>query len=291
MSRLVLVVVCIALFSAGAFGEEPVVLKKPEPWKVGDRVRYTETEKSKQATEFTVAGKKTAQNEDESKQIVYVQEVLTAPDKDGGKPLKLKRIYEKYEVSTAGKNEIGPPLNVPIVIEKKDKKYTFDAGEKKIDAEFVAKLDKEFNTPTEGGKEPTEFYPDKPVRPGDSWKLPPKELGLLGAGGDDGMKFDATKLVATGKLVKVFKRGDRPFALVEYTIAAPIKSLGKEDTLKLQEGQFSARFTIELALDGKAAGGTVTTTNTMSAKLAGAATAVSIALESTNTLTEEILVK
>jgi hypothetical protein len=288
MSRFGFAAAYVVVCACAAIGEEPVTLKRAESWKAGDKVRYTETEKSKHASDFTVLGKTTKQTGEGSRLIVYVEEIQKV-GKDGARPLKVTRTYEKFECGEDGKEEVGPPLNAPIVIEKKGDKYTFDAGGKKIDEEFAKKLDNEFNTPDDG-KAVDGFVPDKPVRPGDTWKLPEKGLfGPFGAGGE-GMKLDLKKLTATGKFVKVVTRAGRRFAEVEYVLAAPILQLGPGNDLAVQEGSFAANFTVEMSLDGRGGGGT-TTTNKMNVKLTGKGSTVTISHESKNTTTEELLNK
>lgn len=292
MSRLTLAAVAAALLAAAvSAADEPVLLKQSEPRKAGDKVRCTETETSMMAADFVVFGMKSDQKGTGSKKIVYVEEVVTAAGKADDRPLKLVRTYEKYEVADDGKEETGPPLKTPITIEKTGAAYAFDAGAKKLDREFLEKLDKEFNPKDKGdGNDVTGALPDKPVKPGHTWELPREHLPFFAAGGDTDMKLDEKKLVAKAKFVKVVTRGGRPFAEIEYTIAAPILSLGKDDDFRVTEGSFSAKLGIELALDGRPGGGT-TTKNAVAVKMAGKGSTFSMKHESTNATTEELLNK
>jgi hypothetical protein len=289
MRRLILPTLWAWVFAGAAGAQEAVILKLADPPRAGDRVRVTETETSKTATDFTILGKKQSTTEESNRTVVYVQEVLTAAGKDDRKPLKLKRTYEKYEAAEDGKDEAGPPLNVAILIEKKGDKYAFDAGEKKLDADFAAKLDKEFNK-KDDAKEIPNLLPAKPVKPGDTWKVRPK--WLFGSLSDESsITLDADKGSAGGKLLKVYRKGDRRFAVFELTFAAPITSVGKDSGFEVKEGRVSARLAFDVGLDPRDPFGTTTQTVDLSLRLTGLLAEGTISCHSHTTTTEELLNK
>lgn len=291
MLRITLATACAALLAAGGLAQDAVTIQWPVKAKLGDRVRVTESEKSKTSSEVVVAGEKMSMSSEDRRDAVYVQELLAGTS--GEKGHKFTRTYEKYEGVSDGKPEAGPPLDTVITIEKKGDKYTFDAGAKKLDAEFVKLLDKEFNKPAdekEKGVEGPDFLPTKPVKPGDTWKVPFKKfLGKLSD--DDAMVFDKDKATGTGKLVRVYTKGGHKFGVVELTMAAPITSLGKDQPFKVSGGRMECKLTLDVCLDRKVPNCTATTLNKVSVQFADAMVKGGFSFEASSTTTEELLNK
>lgn len=231
----------VALFAASVCAEDAIEIKPPV-LKAGDRYKVTKTEKTTTTEELEAGGKKTGKDKEETRLIVYTEEVVTPGAAGGDKPAKAVRVYEKFEAK-GGKDVAAPPLNTPITISKAGGKYTF-ACDKPL-GDFSKKLEDEFNKPDE----PTtkDFLPGKPVKPGDSWKIDTaKAVKSLSR---DQMTVDAAKATMTGKLVKVYQKGGKQFGVLELVLEFPLKDLGK-DAPPLKSGALKMALTADVCIDG-----------------------------------------
>lgn len=234
-------VVCVALFAASVGAEDAVEIKLPNP-KAGDRYKVTKTEKTKTVEELEAGGKKSSKEKEETRLVVYTEEVLTPGAAGGEKPVTAVRVYEKYEVK-GGKDVPVPPLNSPITISKKDGKYTF-ASEKPL-GDFGKKLEDEFNKTDE----PTtkDFLPGKPVRPGDSWKIDPAKF--VKSLGKEKLNIDGAKTTMSGKLLKTYQKDRKQFGVLELRATFPVKDLGP-DAPPLKRGALTMSVTADVCIDG-----------------------------------------
>lgn len=288
MRRFALATALTSLLAATGATQEAVTVRPPTDAKAGQKLRVSEAETSKTAMDFVAAGEKMVNSEENTRSVVYVQEVVTAAGKGGGQPLKLKRTYEKYEATDDGKPAPGPPLDTPIVIEKGKEKYTFDAGGKKIAVAFLKKLDDEFNAPGKDGDPVPDFLPPKPVKAGDTWKLPAKRMFSTLEGGDDGPKLDLDKVTSGGKVLKVYRKGGERFVVLEMSFAAPMLSLGK-DGPKISDASMSAKLTTDFCADRAVPTSTTTSSTKMTATFDDPLIKGTFRFEQTTTTTEELV--
>lgn len=237
--------VLVGLWAVSAAGQEAVTIKVTKAG-AGDQVRVTKLDKMTSKLTFAAGGKSESKDEVESKFIVYVDEVITA-SADGGKPVKVRRTYEKYEAAKGGKDLGGPPLNTPILIEKKGGKYSAEG--KGLDAGFAAKIAAEFDS-NAGGAGVEKLLPGKPVKVGETWKVDVAKLP--GIAGDTGkMVVDGEASSLSGKLVKTYKKDGKLFGVLEYTGDIVIKSLGEKSPLKLKNGStMGLKFNVDACIDG-----------------------------------------
>lgn len=274
-----------ALIAGTALGQDAVTIRPPK-LNAGDRVRTTKTEKTTSNVAFSVKGQAQKKDETTTRTVVYVDEVVTANDK-GGKPLKLKRTYEKYDVSkgVGGKDEPAPPLNTPITIEKKGDKYEF-SSDKPLDKGFAAKLSAEFDK----ASNPEAVLPDKPVKPGDTWKIEGKKLdGLFG--GDSPGVLDADKSSVTGKLVKTYQKEGKQFGVIEYTGTIAIKGLGEKVPLTVKAGSgMDVKMTMDGCIDGSTPAGDMK--GSMKIKMDAEGMGITMTVSADGTITEtQVLLK
>jgi len=277
-------VVAFGVVAASALGQDAVTIQAPK-LKAGDRVRTTKTEKTNTAVSFTAGGQAVKKDDAVTKTIVYVDEVVTAGDK-GGRPVKLKRTYEKFEVSKGmgGKDEPSPPLNTPITIEKKGEKYEFSA-DRPLGKEFSAKLSGEFDKAPKAEA----FLPDKPVKPGDTWKLDGKKLEGL-TGGDAGGVIDPDKSEMTGKLVKAYQKDGKQYGVLEFSGNVAIKSLGEKVPVTVKVGSgLNIKMTMDGCIDGSSPAGETKGTLKMKLDAEGGGTVVTVTADGTTTETMELL--
>ena len=91
-------------FAAAAPVDDAVAFKLAQP-KPGERVRVSQSDKTKRTRTTETNGKKAVSTEQAATAWVYVGEILKPEGKDD-EP-RLKRTYEKYEAATNGKPEPG----------------------------------------------------------------------------------------------------------------------------------------------------------------------------------------
>lgn len=286
MKRFALVVT-FGLLAASALGQDAVTIQAPK-LKTGDRVRTAKTEKTNSTVSFAAGGQSVKKDDTTTKTIVYVDEVVTAGDK-GGRPVKLKRTYEKFEVSKGmgGKDEPAPPLNTPITIEKKGEKYEFTA-EKPLDKAFSAKLSAEFDKAPKAEV----FLPDKPVKPGDTWKLDGKKLGALVGGGEGLGVIDPDKSEMTGKLVKAYQKDGKQYGVIEFTGNVAIKGLGEKAPVTVKAGSgMNIKMTMDGCIDGSTPAGEMKGTMKLKLDAEGGGTSVNVTADGATTETTELLPK
>jgi hypothetical protein len=158
------------------------------------------------------------------------------------KPTKARRTYEKAEESTDGKTTRSELHGKTVLIEKKGDKFefTFEGGGA-VTGKAATDLSREFDR-----KEETDdhVFPDRPVRPGDTWEL--KKSFLEGVESDGPFAVDKDKASGTGKLVKTFQKGNAVFGAVEIRAVVPLTELRGKTPVKLNPGS-----TMTLALAGE----------------------------------------
>jgi hypothetical protein len=236
---------------------------------------------------FAAGGKSDAKDEVEDKTIVYTDEIITAAE-GSGKPVKLKRTYTKYDVLKDGKNLDGAPLDSPILIEKKDGKYTFTC-QKELSPGFEKKLVGEFERDA-GAPSVEKLLPGKPVKPGETWKIDVSKLP--GLAGNEGLVVDADASELTGKLVKTYQKGGKQFGVLEFTGHLAIKSFGPKSPVKLKAGsKMGIKMTAEGCIDGTDPSGTTKGSLSIKVDGDGGGISISVAGEGTMTSTEELLPK
>jgi hypothetical protein len=227
--------------------DEAIAIKLYAP-KAGDRVRVTQSDSTVSETVIEVNGKKETKTDRTSQTVVYVQEVLTGGEA-GKKPEKAKRTYEKFESTLDGNTYKHPLEGKSVLIEKKAGKYEFTGEGGAIDGPAAEVLSREFNRPDDALEKA--LLPANAVKPGDTWKIEfPK------ADDPNALPFDPAKVVASGKLAKVYSKDGAQFGVVEISLKAPVTSLGPDPDLKVKEGSFTVAGTIDGCLDGSSPSGT-----------------------------------
>jgi hypothetical protein len=243
-----------ALLAATAAGQEAVEIKMQTP-RVGDRIKVTIAEKGESKPVVSAGGNEMAKNETKAKNFVYVDEVL-AVEKGASKPAKLTRTYEKAEEIIDGNSKTLSVEGKTVTIEMKVGKYSYTVDGKPVGADVAKMLDGEFNKKDKDEAHDL-MFPKKAVKPGESWKVDAEKLakGL----GDGGLKLDATKIEAGGKLVRVYKDGDAQFGVIEIKVTAPITDLAGKAPIKVKSGSMAVTTSGDGCIDGTTAKGKTTT--------------------------------
>lgn len=196
MRRLIGAAVLVVGFTAGAVlaqdGPVTIKLKKAGP---GDVVKETKSETGKTKVVISVMGMDQNKDEDTVSKMTFTDEVIEKPA-GAVKPTKLKRVYDKAELTKDGaKVELGLDGKT-VLIEKKGDAYAFTIDGKAVDGTAADLLKKEFGAKKTSTED--DFLPGKPVKVGDTWKVDVSkaagELAYLCSGRTDHMwKSDAAE--------------------------------------------------------------------------------------------------
>jgi len=232
----------LLVVGASTVSSQDAVEIKIHTRKVGDRVKVTEEEKTEIKMRIIVGENEAPRVEKKGCSLEYVEEVLEVA-KGKETPTKLKRIYETAATSKDGKTTALSIQGKSVLIEKSGEKYTFAIDGKAVEGEAREILNREFNEPR------GLITPNKPVKPGETWKLDANQFGL-NLGKRDSFQLDTTKLESVGKLVKAYQTDGKQFGVFEAKLSAPITALDSQNDLKVKEGRLTATMTIDTCIDG-----------------------------------------
>jgi hypothetical protein len=192
----------------------------------GDKVLIVKDENTVEKMMFKDPDGKILQDKTEKRDesLKFVEETL---EREGTKrATRLRRTYEKAQVTKDGTTTTLPYEGKTVLIEKKDMKYTFTIeGGKELTGEDASHLAKEFNKPESALDLETIFLPKKAVAVGETWKIDAEALAKDFTGGEK-MALDTAKSTATGKLIKAYKKDAKTFGVIEVKLDFPILSIG-----------------------------------------------------------------
>jgi hypothetical protein len=241
-----LMIAVVMLMTAKA--DQDTVTLKAYKLKDGNRIKISRTEKSKGSATVVLAGKTQTKEESGTKNIVYVDEIITAGAGDG-RPVKLKRTYEKYDVTRSGKDEAGgPPLNTPILIEKKGEKYQFTINNEPVKLSLAVQLAAEFDQT--GPRLEVALLPGKAVKAGETWKVDGAKIASwFGPAGK--AVVDADKSVINAKLVKTYQQDQKQFGVLEFDGELVVAAFGQNAAIKVKPGsKIGVKMTVDACIDG-----------------------------------------
>lgn len=186
----------------------------------------------------------------------------------GKRPTRLRRTYTKAEIKQGDTTKAYPWQGKTLLIDKKAKGYEFKLeGDRLLIGQEALPLAMEFPE-EEQVKLDRLFLPRNAVAVGEEWKLDldalVKEMTRSGS-----LEIDRDKATGTGKLVKVYQKGGRRYAVWTVRYELPLKSLGKgEGKMTAEAGsKQKAEFTYDGCIDGTST--SVTTKIRYQMKVAG----------------------
>jgi hypothetical protein len=229
--------VLLPILAAGARGQNYTLTIKahPEP---GTSVTVTENNRTDIAVVVTAGGNVLKEDKKSIKEMVQVTEKVLETDNNGRK--KFTRTYTK-----AAKGEGAEPTKLSyagktVTFERQGDKYVASANG--VDEKDLKDLTKSVNNSIDEGK----LVPPKAIQVGDSWAISKDVLSPIL--GEMKQATDITKLKATGKLTKAYKKDGQQWGTIEVTITAPINQFGP---VKLQKPiPFQAKLTVDAPIDG-----------------------------------------
>lgn len=246
-------VVLGSLGSAWSQDAVKIVLHTPSK---GEIVKSTRVEEADNKVVISINGNEQTQNEKGMASITYTEEVIEAP-KEGRRPIKLKRTYEK---ASRGKTDLGLEGKT-IIAEKKDGKYEFTFADGSAVTGVAGEyLNKEMNTKSETADET--FLPKEAVKPGATWNIDMKAAAKDFAA--TGMTLDAEKSKGTGKLIKVYEKDGLKFGEMEIELKLTVTKMaaGRGAEMTMKDGSnLSATLKLDVCIDGKSPVGNIATTS------------------------------
>jgi len=246
----VLVLVCLLLAAPRGLGQEKYTIKLKEETK-GDTFRATKSETTKGVTKVLDANGNALKDTPENKghTYEYVATILERPA-DQKFPTALSRAYTKAEKITDGKKQTLDLEGKTVRIETKDGKYQFrfDGGAE-LSTEQAEELNREFNR-SEFRMSDKDTLPKQAVALNEAWNVDPT-LFVRSFGKEESQVFDASKAKFTGKLLKVYKKDNRQFGVIEYNVELPLKAgFDAGNGLKVQSGKGVMKVTTDTCIDG-----------------------------------------
>jgi hypothetical protein len=158
-------------------------------------------------------------------------------------------VYSKARETEEGKTEPHSYEGLTLVFEKADGKFRIGvAGEKSLESKDLAKLLKEVNPKKPGDPIRKNLAPAKPVKVGDSWAVPAKEI----AESLEEETIDPAKSDAKIRLAKVYEKGTSKFGVFEVVMKLAITEADAEG-IKIafaSPAVMEAKITYDLAIDG-----------------------------------------
>ncbi len=252
MLRSILASLVVAgLLAAPVLAADDAYTLKLYKTKKGDKTENEKTEDGKTNIVINVAGMNMKQDVDNGKKEIYTEEILEKKDGDK-KATKLTRTYSAAEKTDKGETTKHAYAGETVLIEKKGDKYEISVKGKALKEDEAPELYKSFNK-KEDEPDNEDFLPKDPVKVGESWKLPAATTDkMFKALGDEKMKFDAKKSTVGGKLLKVYKKGDAQFGVLELTLTIFVTEIDLGGNFaKTKDGsKMVIQGTIDTCIDG-----------------------------------------
>ncbi|MCE9530589.1 MAG: hypothetical protein K8T89_05585, partial [Planctomycetes bacterium] len=168
---------------------------------------------------------------------------------DAKKPTKFQIVYDQYKEKAIGKAEVNSSIvGQKIVGEMKDGKYQFASDGKltSADVDFLERHYRKIDSVTVEDK-----LPKKPVKVKETWDVDRAVTLKAFEEFGDLPPADRDRVMEKGKLLKAYKKDDRQYGVLEFTIEIPFKSGQQYKGAVLQDGsKVTATLTIDCCIDG-----------------------------------------
>lgn len=230
-------VLLLALLTGPAFGQRYTLNFRTAP-DAGKSVLVREEMRQEADTWVKDAGAKEIKRE-----RVVLGEVaeytLAVEMAKGGVPVKFTHEYTKAESSRGAKRQALPWQGRKVAFELASGRLLATPVGKALHAYDTRALEKAVGSRFIDTVRP--LLPGKPVMVGDSWAVPARKAAA-------GLKvpFDETASLASGKLLRVYRKDGVEFAVVELKAALALKVVG---------GKLEYKVRVDAAIDGKSTRG------------------------------------
>jgi hypothetical protein len=230
MNRTVLSILLAGLFAVPAFAQEKFTLKLKCEAK-GDAIQSTEKNTEIAKATFSVMGNIQPKNDNKSVLSTFKQEII---DKEPGmKPTKLKRTYQKAEMTVAGKKKTLTFIGKEVLIDLSgpNQKFTVNGNELAgDDLVFMKEQFKEKSSKLDDSHIEDLMLPKNAVAVGGAWKPDVADLVKALSDKTDKMTVDVAKSTAAGKLQKAYKKDGKQFGAFEVVMNLALTQIGAGPT-------------------------------------------------------------
>lgn len=256
MMRILCLTAAVGVAVAAAPADEKVTIKL-RPFQKGDvlQVSVDESEGTTSRVESTTGMLLKEDKKQQAKVAVYKETILERP-KASQQPTRLKREYEKAQITENGKERKLPYDGKAVLIEKKGKKYEFRIeGGEALTGDDAKQLDEEFNKDKPTNEEiEMLLLPKESVAVGGSWQIdvPAFLKAVLRGEQAEAMTWDDKKAKGTGKLVKAYKKDGKQYGVMAFTLDVPLKEINAGgQKMELESGaKMTLRIEMDACIDG-----------------------------------------
>jgi hypothetical protein len=244
MRRFVLAFAVLACAGGSLRAQTYEIKVRPFPAK-GQSVKHTDTSKQVTTHKVTDADGKVVRDDKEVSDVklVYVEKTLTESAK--GRASKFTRKYEKSSTTRDDKTRSDAYEGETVVFElNKEGKYVARAeGKNALGDEDRKNLEEDLNRDGRAADPLQALLPDKAVKVGDSWEITGKKLASFWGKG-----ADAAKSRGKGKLVKVYKKGEKQWGTIEVSAEIALEA-------DKMPAKADLTMTLDVAIDGSSSAG------------------------------------
>lgn len=249
MLRRTLTAAVIAMFlvASGVQAQEYKIKVKEYPDK-GKKATVIDTIKTVQSVKVSIGGQVVKEDtKKQTKQIEYTSQVL---EMGKARPKKYQHAYNKAVMLTNGAKRSLSYDDRTIIYELKNGKYEATAkGEPAIPEKDLKELEKTANQSLNSSMTSV-LLPKKAVKVGETWKVDPKKVASTMA---KDFPLVLEKSSVTGKLAKVYKKGNSQFGVIDVRIKLAVPKLGP---IPLQKPVFfDVTISLDTAIDGSSTAG------------------------------------
>jgi hypothetical protein len=230
-----------------------ITLKQPDK---GDTALYRKVTRLRmERTATDPNAKETSTKIDENTQDTFFGEEVLEKPAEASRGFKLLRDYRRAEQSTNGVKQLLPYDGMAIRIDKQDGRYRFRtwAG-KALTPQLAKELREDFTSHMarlgHPGGAPC-LLPKAAVQRGESWTIDPagfvQQVGKL-----DRIILEPSRAIATGKLLRTYRKEGRQHGVLELRLEVPIRSFrtGGGELLKPRDRKLTVRTVVDACIDG-----------------------------------------
>lgn len=251
MNRFAIAFAGVFALTSAAFAQEAITIKLRTRAE-GDVVAVTKSETVVSKVRVADGKGNVLVDQIDNKGTTTTAYTETMLQREGTKPpTKLQREYSKAQIKKGDDVENLEMQGKTVVIEKSGDKYAYSYKDgTPVSGKSATTLAAELNRKAQSDANLEKMMlPQTAVKVGDSWKLDmaPILKELFKDGKDAEMDVDAAKAVGSGKLVKTYKKGNQLFGELQYSMALPLKSMGK--AAAKMDFNAGAKMTLDMKLD------------------------------------------
>ncbi|MCC6418073.1 MAG: hypothetical protein IT429_07455 [Gemmataceae bacterium] len=245
MTRAILVVVAVFLPGTAAWGQETYTIRLKGVGE-GETTAYEDTHITEMKTrQLDARGAVAGQRRDHSSRCVVYRETLLEIDPAAKQVKRLRRQCDKATQEINGKGEVLPIQGKAYRVERGPDGYRVQFEGTPPSPDFVRQLEESFRDRQDVNPLHA-MLPDRPVQAGEVWSFDPRPV-LQAWPRPSAVRVGVDRATGKGKLVRVYRQGERLFGVLEFRVEAPV--LGVEFGSRKAEQLPGARVRLTIDVD------------------------------------------